>query len=70
MLLGGDGNDLVDGNQGNDIALLGTGDDRFNWDPGDANDSVEGQGGTDTLAFNGSAATRSSPCRPTAAAHA
>src|SRR5262249_12103428 len=39
---------------GADTALLGTGDDTFQWDPGDGSDSVEGQGGHDTLAFNGS----------------
>lgn len=26
----------------------------FKWDPGDGSDTVEGQGGQDTLAFNGS----------------
>ena len=53
-LLGGDGNDIVDGNQGLDTAFLGIGDDRFNWNPGDASDIVEGQAGTDELFFNGS----------------
>src|SRR5262249_14577397 len=48
------GNDLVDGNRGNDQASLGGGDDTFQWDPGDGSDVVEGQGGHDTLAFNGS----------------
>jgi Ca2+-binding RTX toxin-like protein len=55
MLLGGDGNDFVDGNQGADTALLGAGDDTFQWDPGDGSDIVEGGDGTDTLLFNGSA---------------
>jgi hypothetical protein len=36
------------------VALLGSGDDTFVWDPGDGSDSVEGQGGADTLRFNGS----------------
>jgi len=54
VLLGGDGNDFVDGNQGSDVALLGAGDDTFQWDPGDGSDVVEGQDGVDTLAFNGS----------------
>ncbi|MFI0845721.1 beta strand repeat-containing protein [Mesorhizobium sp. IMUNJ 23232] len=54
QLLGGVGNDFVDGQQGNDVALLGEGDDVFQWDPGDGNDIVEGQGGFDTLSFNGS----------------
>lgn len=53
-LLGGSGNDLVDGNQGIDAAELGSGNDRFTWDPGDTSDTVEGQGGSDEVAFNGS----------------
>ena len=55
MLLGGDGNDFIDGQQGNDVALLGAGNDTFQWDPGDGSDTVEGQAGNDTLLFNGSA---------------
>ncbi|WP_145278548.1 calcium-binding protein [Planctomycetes bacterium ElP] len=55
LLLGGAGDDFVDGQQGNDVALLGAGDDVFQWDPGDGSDVVEGQGGTDTMRFNGSA---------------
>ncbi len=51
--LGGDGNDFIDGNQGDDLALMGTGTDTFNWDPGDGNDTVEGQDDVDTLRFNG-----------------
>jgi len=53
FLIGGDGNDFVDGNQGSDTALLGAGNDTFEWDPGDGSDIVEGQDGTDTLLFNG-----------------
>ena len=53
MLLGGDGNDAIDGNQGNDTALMGAGDDRFTWDPGDGSDIVEGQDGRDAMTFNG-----------------
>ena len=53
ILIGGDGNDFVDGNQGSDIAFLGAGNDTFQWDPGDGSDIVEGQDGTDTLLFNG-----------------
>lgn len=56
-LLGGPGDDLVDGNRGADVAKLGVGDDRFQWDPGDANDTVEGQGGSDALDFNASNAS-------------
>jgi Ca2+-binding RTX toxin-like protein len=52
-LLGGDGNDFIDGNQGSDTALLGAGDDVFQWDPGDGSDIVDGQDGADTLVFNG-----------------
>ncbi len=53
LLNGGDGNDSVTGGRGNDIALLGSGDDTFVWNPGDGSDIVEGQGGFDTLLFNG-----------------
>jgi Ca2+-binding RTX toxin-like protein len=53
LLVGGDGNDFVDGNQGSDVALLGAGDDIFQWDPGDGSDVVEGQDGADALQFNG-----------------
>jgi Ca2+-binding RTX toxin-like protein len=54
VLLGGDGNDFVFGDNGNDLALLGAGDDVFQWDPGDGNDTIEGQDGTDTMLFFGS----------------
>ena len=52
-MIGGDGNDSVFGDDGNDLALLGVGDDAFQWDPGDGSDTVEGQDGRDTLRFNG-----------------
>jgi Ca2+-binding RTX toxin-like protein len=55
-MLGGDGNDFLDGQQGNDVASMGAGDDRFQWDPGDGSDIVEGQSGGDAMDFNGSAA--------------
>jgi Ca2+-binding RTX toxin-like protein len=54
LLLGGPGNDLVDGGIGFDTDLMGTGSDTFEWDPGDGSDVVEGQGGHDTIQFNGS----------------
>jgi Ca2+-binding RTX toxin-like protein len=54
VLIGGPGNDVVDGNRGSDTARLGGGADVFQWDPGDGSGSVEGQGGDDRLAFNGS----------------
>ena len=41
------------GGRGNDVALLGNGNDTFVWNPGDGSDVVEGQAGTDTLLFNG-----------------
>jgi len=43
----------VTGGRGNDVALLGNGNDTFIWNPGDGSDVVEGQAGTDTLLFNG-----------------
>jgi Ca2+-binding RTX toxin-like protein len=53
ILDGGAGNDFINGGRGNDTALLGAGDDTFVWNPGDGSDSVDGQGGHDTLQFNG-----------------
>jgi Ca2+-binding RTX toxin-like protein len=53
LLLGGAGYDLGAGGRGDDVALLGAGDDVFQWDPGDGSDTVEGQGGTDRMIFNG-----------------
>ena len=50
---GAQGDDLINGGDGNDVALMGAGDDMFVWNPGDDNDTVEGQAGTDTLLFNG-----------------
>ena len=41
------------GGRGNDVALLGAGNDRFVWNPGDGSDTVEGQAGADTLDFRG-----------------
>jgi Ca2+-binding RTX toxin-like protein len=52
-ITGSSGNDTVVGGAGNDVAQLGDGDDLFVWNPGDGSDVVEGQGGTDTLLFNG-----------------
>jgi Ca2+-binding RTX toxin-like protein len=54
LLLGGSGNDLVDGNIGADTEQGGGGADRFQWDPGDGSDVLEGEAGSDVLAFNGS----------------
>jgi hypothetical protein len=54
IIRGGPGNDTVTGGRGNDLILLGDGDDTFLWNPGDGSDTVEGQGGSDALVFNGS----------------
>jgi Ca2+-binding RTX toxin-like protein len=54
VLLGGAGDDFVDGGRGADTAILGSGNDTFVWNPGEGSDVVEGQGGFDTLQFNGS----------------
>jgi Ca2+-binding RTX toxin-like protein len=53
-LRGSNDNDFIDGQQGGDLVFLGAGDDVFQWDPGDGNDTVEGQAGADRLLFNGS----------------
>jgi Ca2+-binding RTX toxin-like protein len=53
VVLGGDGADDVVGDNGADVAFLGAGDDAFRWDPGDGNDTVEGQTDTDELVFTG-----------------
>jgi Ca2+-binding RTX toxin-like protein len=57
VFLGGDGNDFIFGDNGNDTALMGAGDDIFQWDPGDGNDTIEGQDGNDTMLFFGSGAS-------------
>ncbi|HEV8459567.1 MAG TPA: calcium-binding protein [Gaiellaceae bacterium] len=54
VLVGGPGDDFAVGNIGADQALLGSGNDRFQWDPGDGSDVVDGQSGNDQLNFNGS----------------
>ena len=53
-LIGGTGNDVVSGGLSEDTAILGAGADRFTWNPGDSSDTVEGEGGSDSLDFNGS----------------
>jgi Ca2+-binding RTX toxin-like protein len=53
-LLGGTGNDIVDGGDRNDAVDLGGGRDTFIWNPGDDNDTIQGQAGSDTLDFRGS----------------
>ena len=39
------------------MANIGAGNDTFVWNPGDGSDKVEGQGGHDTLQFNGANVT-------------
>ena len=52
--IGGGGDaDFVFGDNGDDLALLGAGADTFQWDPGDGNDTLEGQDGSDTMRFFG-----------------
>ena len=53
-LIGGTGNDFADGNIGADQSRVGGGNDTVQWDPGDGSDVVNGGGGRDRLAFNGS----------------
>jgi Ca2+-binding RTX toxin-like protein len=53
LIIGSKGDDLIIGGRGNDTALMGAGNDTFVWNPGDGSDTVEGQGGVDTLQFNG-----------------
>jgi len=64
MFLGGAGNDFVFGDNGNDTALLGAGDDVFQWNPGDGSDIVEGQDGHDTLIFFGANASENISIAP------
>ena len=53
VLTGGDGNDRIVGQQQNDSMFGGDGNDTLVWNPGDANDLVEGEAGIDTMEFNG-----------------
>lgn len=53
-LVGDAGNDKVIGGPGDDTVSLGDDSDQFTWNPGDGNDHVDGDTGTDTLLFNGS----------------
>jgi len=57
VFLGGAGDDFVFGDNGNDVAFMGADDDVFQWDPGDGNDTIEGQDGVDTMLFFGSGAS-------------
>ena len=55
-IIGSAGADFVNGGAGTDSVTLGGGNDRFQWNPGDGNDVIDGQNGIDTHEFNGSAA--------------
>ena len=44
---------MLIGGRGSDPLSRGAGDDTFVWNPGDGSDTVEGQGGLDTMQFNG-----------------
>jgi Ca2+-binding RTX toxin-like protein len=52
-LLAGADNDFAFGDNGDDVAMQGAGNDVFQWNPGDANDTIEGQDGADTMLFFG-----------------
>ncbi|HEX6656640.1 MAG TPA: hypothetical protein VF065_01085, partial [Ilumatobacter sp.] len=53
-IIGSTSDDLISGGTDVDLALMGGGLDTFTWAPGDGNDIVEGQAGTDFLQMNGS----------------
>ncbi len=52
-IIGGDANDFLFGDNGNDTAFMGANDDTFQWNPGDGNDTIEGQAGSDLMLFFG-----------------
>ena len=53
-ITGSKGDDLVNGGRWHRLAPSSAlGDDTFVWNPGDGNDTVDGQAGADTLLFNG-----------------
>jgi hypothetical protein len=54
-LIGGDDFDDIAGRKGDDTAYMGRSPDRFSWDPGDGNDTVDGQSGHDSMFFTGTA---------------
>ncbi len=47
---------------------MGEGNDRFQWNPGEGSDVIDGGTGFDTHEFNGSAASNTSRCWPMAVA--
>jgi Ca2+-binding RTX toxin-like protein len=55
-VIGSAGADFINGGLGADHVSMGAGNDRFQWNPGEGSDVIDGQGGVDTHEFNGSAA--------------
>jgi Ca2+-binding RTX toxin-like protein len=53
LFRGGGSDDFLFGDNGNDRAEMGAGADVFQWNPGDGNDTLEGQDGADTMLFFG-----------------
>jgi Ca2+-binding RTX toxin-like protein len=60
-LIGGNGIDRMTGGPGDDTVSLGADSDQFTSNPGDGNDHIDGDAGTDTLIFNGSDRAASDP---------
>lgn len=58
-LTGGDGTDTLVGGDGDDQVSGGNQDDQFIWNPGDDDDLLEGDAGTDTITVIGQNATES-----------
>jgi hypothetical protein len=52
-VIGGDGNDTLLGGSGNDTILGGNGNDLIIWNPGDGDQVVDGEAGTDTVRITG-----------------
>jgi Ca2+-binding RTX toxin-like protein len=55
-ITGSAGVDFINGGRGTDTVAMGAGNDRFQWNPGEGNDVVDGEAGFDTHEFNGAAA--------------
>jgi len=54
-IVGSGGADFINGGAGTDSVSMGDGNDRFQWNPGEGSDTIDGQAGFDTHEFNGSA---------------
>ena len=70
LLVGSSGNDHVDGQQNNDLARLGSGNDTFQWDPGDGNDTSRARPALTRSASTAPTSASCSTCRGTAGASA